>query len=115
MLIECHRVEVAAVDLSDFRAQISERLNETRFVFRDTSSRLLVSCLFVQGASPCINSTIFRQTHRVIISTGDGFCAHWKSYLRELSQMDDSIGRDAKFAVQVGATDEHFATLGHYG
>ena len=59
VLVQCHRVEVAAVDLSDFRAHVSQRLNETRFVFRNATGSLLISSLFVQGASPCINSTIF--------------------------------------------------------
>ena len=47
----------------------------------------------------------------MVVTAGHCFSADRQRDLRKFGQVDDAIGGYPQLAVQVGSTDEHFATL----
>ena len=111
VLVEGHRVKVSAVDLGDFRAHICQSLHQARLILGRAFRAVLLPRLLVQGATPGKHASILRQGHRMVVTASHCFGADRQRDLREFGQVDDPIGGYSQLAVQVGPTDEHFATL----
>ena len=65
----------------------------------------------MECASPCINMTVLRETHGVVVSTGNGLGPYWKGDLSKLGQVDNAVRWDAQLAVEMRPADEHIAAL----
>jgi len=55
--------------------------------------------------------TVLRETHGVVVSTGNGLGPYWKGDRSKLGQVDNAVRWDAQLAVEMRPADEHIAAL----